>query len=400
MGLLTGINLKEHKRIVEDLSKKNNELEFEELELFAEYLLGKLRAHAPSVEQHSRRVANIIKEIIDSKAGLSKNFVRTAYVTALLHDVGKLSLPPELAVKSGQLGSNEISPELKNHPRRSVELIKQESSRWSGLHAAIFDKKLISLEGILQHHERLDGTGYPEGKKGNETNLLAKLVGVVDAFDRLTFRENNENGSIIEAYLTVEAAGFYDPAVVTLLINYVVQKTGSAERYDVGGLTAAIDLGLNKYVRLAQAQLKEDPYLIKRFHSLPSANASEKGRIIREMADKLTSLLSIPLPCTRNILLKLCNLPLFEDIKPADIIYTADHDKIIEAYRDSKQRYEKGAIGLRQHLELSLKVKSVASFSNMPIVAYAPRKSNEKTKIKAELWYLSVVDANTVLLIN
>ena len=400
MELFDRIPLKQHKKIVAELAGKYRQLEFEAVESFAEYLLSKLRAHAPSVEQHSRRVADIIREIIDSKAVLSSDFIRTAYLTTLLHDVGKLSLPPEIAVKSGQFGSSDVPPELRNHPRRSVELIKQESTRWPGLQTAILDRKLISLDGILHHHERLDGTGYPEGRKGNDIHLLAKLIHAVDAFDRLTFSEEGNNGSIIEAYVTVEAAGVYDPGIVALLGNYVVQKTSSAERPDVGGLTAAIDISLNRYVRLAQSKLRQDPELIKHYHRLESASAKEKGEIIRKMSDTLASLLGLPFPCTRNIVLKLCNLPLFEDIKPSNIIYTDDHNNIIDAYRDSKRFHETGAVGTRPHLEIMLKVNSVANLSGMPIVGYAPRKSNEKTAVKTELWYCNVVDPNTILLIN
>jgi len=98
-----------------------------------------------------------------------KNFVYAAY----LHDIGKINIPEEILMKVEKLTPEEWNI-LKSHPQNAAEIIKNIESL----------KTAIPI--ILQHHEKFDGTGYPNKLKGEEIHPLARLLTVVDSFDAMT----------------------------------------------------------------------------------------------------------------------------------------------------------------------------------------------------------------------
>lgn len=92
----------------------------------------------------------------------------------LLHDIGKLAVPPETLHKPGPLTPSEWEI-MRTHPRAGVELIR-DSSVWCPLVQAI----------VLRHHERWDGSGYPDGKRGEEIHEMARIAAVADVYDAIT----------------------------------------------------------------------------------------------------------------------------------------------------------------------------------------------------------------------
>jgi HD-GYP domain-containing protein (c-di-GMP phosphodiesterase class II) len=92
----------------------------------------------------------------------------------LLHDIGKLAVPVEILTKAGKLTASEWSI-MKTHPRLGVELIR-DTSAWCPLVQAI----------VLRHHERWDGSGYPDGKRADEIHELARIAAVADVYDAIT----------------------------------------------------------------------------------------------------------------------------------------------------------------------------------------------------------------------
>jgi HD-GYP domain-containing protein (c-di-GMP phosphodiesterase class II) len=90
----------------------------------------------------------------------------------ILHDIGKLAIRPEIVHKQGKLTEAEWTI-MKTHPRLGVELLPQD---WSPLVKAV----------VLRHHERWDGTGYPDGKQGTEIHEMARIAAIADTFDAVT----------------------------------------------------------------------------------------------------------------------------------------------------------------------------------------------------------------------
>jgi len=109
---------------------------------------------------------------------LSKDKLHALGKAAILHDIGKKDIPNEIVNKNGRLTNEEFSI-MKNHPSNAVNILK----------ALGEDNKL--LQNIVeQHHEKLDGTGYPFGLKNNEINIYAQIVAISDIFDALTTKRS------------------------------------------------------------------------------------------------------------------------------------------------------------------------------------------------------------------
>lgn len=123
--------------------------------------------------QHSLNVC-VYTSLLASQSGLSRDEVYQIGLGALLHDVGKVKVHIDLIKKPGQLTAEEFE-NIKLHTIYGFNMLK--------------DQPNISLavaHCALQHHERLDGSGYPRGIKGNEISEPAKWIGIVDSYDAMT----------------------------------------------------------------------------------------------------------------------------------------------------------------------------------------------------------------------
>lgn len=120
---------------------------------------------------HSRNVA-ILALFAGKKLGFSGNRLRNLYIAALLHDIGKIGVPTNIITKTGKLDSKEFV-QMKQHPVISARILKS-------------FKEFESLSTfVLYHHEREDGSGYPEGLKASEIPAESKIIAVVDVFEAL-----------------------------------------------------------------------------------------------------------------------------------------------------------------------------------------------------------------------
>jgi len=152
---------------------------------------------------HSERVAYFSKRIAE-EMGLPKSEVDAVYTAALLHDVGKIGIPDSILLKPSRLTKEEYEI-IKLHPILSYELLRN------------IDPISASLPGIKYHHERWDGSGYPEGLKGKDIPLQARILAVADSFDAMTsdriYRKGLDKKKAIEE-LRSTAGKLYDPEVV------------------------------------------------------------------------------------------------------------------------------------------------------------------------------------------
>lgn len=105
---------------------------------------------------------------------LPKEAIRDLALGGILHDIGNTSIPESLINKPGKLSEGEFIA-MKEHVNEGVKLV-------SGLNAL----SPIVMEVITQHHERLDGSGYPSGKAGKEISLYGQMAGIVDVYDAIT----------------------------------------------------------------------------------------------------------------------------------------------------------------------------------------------------------------------
>ncbi|MBS4041634.1 MAG: HD-GYP domain-containing protein [Flavobacteriales bacterium] len=123
--------------------------------------------------EHSVNVT-LLSLIIGIELNLNKDQLFELAVGAMLHDLGKTFVPVEILFKAGALKAEEFEI-IKNHTTKGYEYLKNN-----------IDISGVSRMVILQHHERIDGKGYPLNLKGQEINNLAKIVTIADVYDALT----------------------------------------------------------------------------------------------------------------------------------------------------------------------------------------------------------------------
>lgn len=129
-------------------------------------------AKDPYLRGHNRRVCELTVTI-GEELGLSPSRLRAASYGALLHDIGKIGIPTAVLQKPGRLSDEEFAV-LKEHPMRGWHIVSQTPSLREAAPA------------IRWHHERLDGSGYPDGLAGEDIPIEARIVAVADVWDALT----------------------------------------------------------------------------------------------------------------------------------------------------------------------------------------------------------------------
>ena len=156
------------------LKRATDELESAEALFLA---LGRvIEARDPSTEGHCDRLASYALALGES-LDLPQSDLDTLYRGGFLHDIGKIAIPDRILLKKGRLTKREYEL-MKCHPVIGDELCATVRS-------------FESVRAIVRHHhERLDGTGYPDGLVGGEIPLLAQIVTVVDIFDALTTKRS------------------------------------------------------------------------------------------------------------------------------------------------------------------------------------------------------------------
>ncbi|MDE7479236.1 MAG: response regulator [Lachnospiraceae bacterium] len=160
---------------------------------------------------HSVNVA-VLSCIIGFGLKMNENAMEQLVMAGLLHDLGKQFIPPEILNKQGRLTSEEYEV-MKTHVTRSYELIKE---RW--------DISSQVKAAVLQHHENLDGSGYPYGVDGDSMSIYSRILHVADVYDALVSKRPYKNPySPYEACEYLMGAGgiMFDPKVVESLMLYV-----------------------------------------------------------------------------------------------------------------------------------------------------------------------------------
>jgi putative nucleotidyltransferase with HDIG domain len=171
----------------------------------------RLAAKDASTEEHTRRVATLAVEI-GEQLGLTPGRLRSLAIGGLLHDIGKLSIPDAILQKPGPLDDDEYRV-VKQHPERGRELLNELGG---------FDESVRRL--VLDHHERLDGSGYPRGLRQDELDLATRILAACDVYDALVSRRAYRPAWSREQALTLlrdESGIAFDPRCVAALERIV-----------------------------------------------------------------------------------------------------------------------------------------------------------------------------------
>jgi putative nucleotidyltransferase with HDIG domain len=179
------------------------------------------RGHSDRVAMYAMALANELAEQQDED--VSEEFRNELRLSSLLHDIGKIGIRDDVLLKPGILTDHEYDT-IKKHPELGAEIVKV-----SGALDHV-------IPGILYHHERFDGSGYPVGLKRGEIPLVARLLGLADCFDAMTTDRVHRPGmSHSEAIALIEKSSgtLFDPAVVDLLLRAHKKGALSAVRVAV-----------------------------------------------------------------------------------------------------------------------------------------------------------------------
>jgi PAS domain S-box-containing protein/putative nucleotidyltransferase with HDIG domain len=190
------------------------------LEKLKKALDGTVLAVAKTVEMrdpytagHQRQVAQLAAAIAQ-EMGFSPARVEGMRVLGCLHDIGKIAIPAEILSKPGRISSMEFTL-IKDHPRVGYEIIKD------------IDFPFPLAEGILQHHERLNGSGYPQGISGSDIILEARILGVADVVEAMAhhrpYRRSLGIGPALEE-ISRNRGILYDPEVVDICLKLFNEK--------------------------------------------------------------------------------------------------------------------------------------------------------------------------------
>jgi len=162
---------------------------------------------------HQRRVSKLTVALAE-EMGFPKDRVEGIKIAALIHDVGKINLPAEILSKPGKLSKIEFNL-IKNHSQIGYDILKKVDFLWP------------VAEIVLQHHEKINGSGYPRGLKGDEILLEAKIICVADVVEAMSSHRPYRPALGIDAALEeiIKNRGIlYDPKVVDVCLKLFKEK--------------------------------------------------------------------------------------------------------------------------------------------------------------------------------
>jgi putative nucleotidyltransferase with HDIG domain len=167
----------------------------------------------PYTSGHCQRVAELAY-IIGDRMGLSERELLSLKWSALVHDVGKIGVPEHILNKEGRLTELEYEA-MKKHTELGMRVL-------SGIQYA--DNV---MDGVRHHHERMDGSGYPDGLTGAQIALQARIIGVCDVWDALTSNRSYRKAMTDEEAMTIMLAGrsiHFDAEALDILLDFVKEQ--------------------------------------------------------------------------------------------------------------------------------------------------------------------------------
>lgn len=222
--------LHEFEREVERKTKENTELTFQAINAIAKTV----DAKDSYTRQHSTRVAKFSREIAKRSGLFSQEQIEIIYRTALLHDIGKIGIRDDILNKNARLTDEEFEI-MKTHTTIGAQILA--------------DVTLIKDvdKGAKYHHERYDGRGYPQGLSGDDIPIVARIVGVADAYDAMTsdraYRKHLPE-DVVRGELIKGRGAQFDPLFCDIMLQIMDDGLEFPDEDDL-----SLDIDLNEQVR-------------------------------------------------------------------------------------------------------------------------------------------------------
>ncbi len=188
--------------------------------IFALSSLAELRD--PDTGEHLERMRNYciliaqISKYSGKNSEINNQYLRDLYDSSILHDIGKVGIPDEILLKPGPLTPEEFEI-IKTHATIGYQSLHKAASRELGDDSFLE----MAMDVTLYHHERWDGQGYPEGLKGEEIPLSARIVAITDVYDALTSRRPYKEAFSHEKSIEIMKSESYrfDPDLFKIFID-------------------------------------------------------------------------------------------------------------------------------------------------------------------------------------
>ena len=198
------IRVKTHLSLVQADELKRTRLQvIQRLGRASEYKDNETGMHVMRMSHYSR--------IIALAFGYSEQSADNLFNAAPMHDIGKIGIPDQIMLKPGKLTEEEFAV-MKTHPQIGAEILGEADS----------DLLKLAKEVSLTHHEKWDGSGYPNGIRGEDISIEGRIVAVADVFDALTSKRPYKEAWSVEKtvlHMQEQAGAHFDPALIELLVK-------------------------------------------------------------------------------------------------------------------------------------------------------------------------------------
>lgn len=193
------------KRFMTELEENQKEMIYVLTEL--------MEANSDETGRHIRRVAEFSRLLAHYHPSITEEDAQVIFHAAPMHDIGKIAIPHEILHKPGRLTEEEFNI-MKTHTTRAHNVLK------------ISDRKFIKAAEVIamQHHEKWNGTGYPQGLAREEIHIYARIVAIADVFDALTHKRIYKKAwSVDDAveYIVQHKNTQFDPVLVDIFVEHI-----------------------------------------------------------------------------------------------------------------------------------------------------------------------------------
>jgi HD-GYP domain-containing protein (c-di-GMP phosphodiesterase class II) len=211
-NLLLKIEIDKGKRMQQELQQSFENLK-KVMDATIQAIAMMVEKRDPYTSGHMQRVSSLTRAIAE-EIGLPEQQIEEAYMAAAIHDIGKISLPAEILAKPIPLSDIERSL-IQAHPQAGYDILVGIEFPWP------------LAEIVLQHHERMDGSGYPQGLSGDSILEAARIIGVADVVETMSSHRPYRPSLGIDKALeeiTKNRGVLYDPPVVDACLKLVNDK--------------------------------------------------------------------------------------------------------------------------------------------------------------------------------
>ncbi|MEW6263652.1 MAG: HD domain-containing phosphohydrolase [Thermodesulfobacteriota bacterium] len=167
--------------------------------------------HLDRIRHYCKVLAETMTRLPSPPPGIDNAFVDNIFLTSPLHDIGKIGIPDYILLKPGRFDNQEFE-NMKQHCRIGFETLNEALIRFPKA-----DYLRMSAEIALSHHEKWDGTGYPNQLKGTSIPISARIVALADVYDALASKrvyKSSYNHQMVRAIIMQERGTHFDPQVV------------------------------------------------------------------------------------------------------------------------------------------------------------------------------------------